>query len=388
MAETEALVSGPGAESEKSNMNALMDSIERNDLESCKTILSRTKFKFLNKRAEILAKDSNIYTLTPLLVAVYKKRYDIVKLFLSMKKCNRDKFGYFKSKTSDTLVTVCPLFLAMWARDPEMVKLLLEGGANVQLNTPAPQYTEEEGAHVSYLGPQSLLNFSVNFGPLIMKMMVEKADFSEEYGSRKKTFLCEAACSMGEVQGADLDVIVLTAQRGGRFCWIKCEHLYDCLQKCVNIDKSKCEVSCKSISNMNMMRLLSQLEYKYEGSKFYHDTKLFGERNSTNACSCYKYCCNRSKDFFNWVSNFENSPSSLKDICRYVIRQHIRNISPEKCDTLPLPVTLRDYLNLKKIDCFLLAKDETCTSSQFEKLVETEGIFAALSLMTQNEQFM
>lgn len=359
-AETEA------SECLETDLRTLMENIESGDLMHCQAIVSKMDSKFLNKRVKIPHPQYKDVRVSPLLAAVIFQRHDALEMLLS-RSVKVDKIGYYEDQ--NILYTVTPLLKAIMNADTRSVKMLLDRGARVQIGIPGPKIAEEEGYYYQYTKMSFPLNHAMQAGLSMFKLVFQNADALMEYGEYRHTCLCYAIGHyLSDPEIVDPRFIHFIAQSGGMICGGRrynkdrdrlCFYLCDLFFKSFGGPKMSTlspglpvhVTYMFSENHIEIVKLLCLLEYNHAGSIVQKFMKTYGNL----LCKSFKplhweHIKLNYPDvvsFVSWVTNYNKTPSSLKEICRCAIRQSIHRISVEKCHSLPLPSDLKRFLCLE-----------------------------------------
>jgi len=353
---------------------SLIDAIQNGDLVQCQRIVTRTNLRLLNKPGKVKHSQYENIVATPLLAAVLLRKREIVELLLD-KKVKVEKKGFYRDQ--NTVYTVTPLLKAIMNCDYKLVEMLLERGAKVQVGVAGPKIAEEEGYYCQYTKMVYPLNVAMSTGLCMFKPVFKNASVLLEYGENRHTCLCYAiGYYLSNPDTVDPSFIQFIIQRGGKICAyqgrdLPCIYLQNLVWESIKIPYKVSTDSRKSskgpvsfVSNhhhIQVLELLSCTDYNHKNSSFHcivsRHSDYLQSKLSADKLTDINHCCEKSRQFYRWIESSSRTPSSLTDITRCAIRNFIPDISPEKCETLPLPTHLIDNLSLN-VELPVVIKEE------------------------------
>lgn len=340
-------------------MKQLMDAIYYKNTEKCCELMSEMNVRQVNHVVRLKYPDYIGYTVTPLIWAVINGCHDIAEILL----CHHAKVNRVGTYEDNiTLYTTSPLLEAVKSSDCEMVNLLLDRGACVQVGVAGPRSEEEEGGSIQYNTHLIPLNLSLGKSIDIFRSLLNHADVTLEYGPGRHTCLCFALKHyLSNEISADSQYILEVLHHGGRFCSGKgdnftetgngvCLHLqtliWNTIPPLMMVNDSAWSLKYEYYQ---CLKLVSCSDYVHERSQVYL------------ACQgCVKECRNYlakalsddrndiEKDCISWIVRYSDVPSPLQHICRVAIRNFVQPFSFHQCQQLSLPEKLLKYLVLNE----------------------------------------
>lgn len=339
---------------------ALINAIQDCNVDLCAQLLNTYPSKRLNKLHRVRSRDGETCMFPFLLLAVSTGNCSIVDLFLQ-RKVLVDRMGY--CERGSTTHTYTPLLKAIDQEDSALIGLLLEHGADPYIEVRGAKFTEEEGGACRYSSVVFPIEAVIKTRNMnIIDLVLRSCNPSQLYGSKKHTCLCFAALELcnAEMDPSTLNVLIQIMDLGARLCSGNPEDVGNVFRHsgCVYVNYLVHTALTEATANMFNFHLLQQVcrsDYVRESSTLYRALKKYSAysverllsgmiRESRTSGALPEDMYNSTSEVFTWFIEYTRKPSSLKDICRIVIRTSCQPWRKEKGRKLPLPVDLQNFL--------------------------------------------
>ena len=342
---------------------ALFNAINMGSLDEVKELLINMSFRQINK---CVGTKNSGHNVTPLLWAVYNHQVKIAKLLIE-NGAEVNKQGTYEE--NGIIFNYSPLLRAIENDDEQIVQILIDNGADVHQKAPGPRQSEEEGASLSYVKWMYPMNLALHMGNFnLIKMLMEKFDVNRIYDEGKHTCLCRAAMMF------DTTVIQYMISRGAKMCAGdgKKQDFYSTAGICQffkNLIQNSFSVQFMSdngntyICEQNNFRCLMSIsltDYSWTGSMIHRAVKQYMGFVVATQCTSLadqRDSIKNSDGSFDWLHRLSSTPSTLKHICRIILRGLIGEKLSDRLKLLPLPSRTVSYLLFEEEFSFINVTD-------------------------------
>ena len=346
-------------------LKTLLTCIQFGSPKSCQEMIDSMDVKKLNKRVRLNLPRYSDLTVTPLLWATMLKRHCSIDHLLK-KGVKPNKTGHYHDL--GVMFVYSPLLKAVENGDLESVNLLLEAGADPQASVVGPFMMEEEGGSVQWqrtLTPlqQSLIEGKCN-NVHIVESLLRHSHINKAMDDKGHTCLCTAIklywYGYFEPSELNIDYIIRIVLHGGTLCAgslfdgvVQCEYLKALLSHTFHIEISRSESGQKTgelsiaKSYLDAVKGLLFTDYLHENSTVFKTIRHFLTLLERQFKLVFKN--KESESDYAWLSSQCNTPATLQHICRVNIRNSFKKFSAERCNELPLPKQLHEYLVLVNV---------------------------------------
>jgi len=365
-------------------MKAVFECIENNQQNEALNLIASMDASTLNLILDygtVLQRRKNV---TALFKSVQKSQIKVVKALLAKGVDVNIGEVVFEVTRDIHSIRETPLYYAIQGGHIALMDMLLENGADLQLNPEEKRFSGLSGKTYEYHEPNDLYGFprpynimafntALRKGGYTLSRVLQYSNMSTEFGwiREKHTCLCYAV----EYYLADFfslnryQCMQQTIQRGGVVCSGNSQNT----ASKVNIAGAK-EICSNIFHFFNLMvnggfctysetaqSLLSMIlatDYIHENSCLYKTLKTYTDtikpRTTPFEFDMFDYRTRKRvvhtlegrKQVLARLSNITRQPSKLKHICRVYIRRSIHGLCTEVVETLPLPTKLIDYVNV------------------------------------------
>ncbi|KAL4239147.1 hypothetical protein ACF0H5_003849 [Mactra antiquata] len=336
----------------------LLEAIEAGDIEKCQSLvesMSKRQLNKLKRRNYLVYSECSV---TPLICAVMHHQYFIAEILLSKDAC-ADRLGSCCSHDDSLPEKVSSLLCAIDNNDDKMVDILIKFGADVHLIIPGPVIS----GCFDFRGYRYPINYCFGKKTSIYEKLLEHADMSKEYIEDQHTCFCGIVKDYVITDDAveNLKYVHLALQYGGKICRGH-QQEGSCFGRCSFVNYLLVNTVIGFIHERGLdlptfVGLIDCLyyvccsDYIYKQSPIYAFPRYLASQITTKDIANleqFLYTKDVDKQTFYklaWVLNLADSPSTLKEISRSVIRSNLKSCSPSTCRMLPLPSELINYVS-------------------------------------------
>ena len=298
---------------------------------------------------------------TPLMHAVQRKNKEVAQMLVSLGADVNCK-GNIRTGDWDYKQTI-PLLLALENYDFEILKHLCEHGANVNKICAGPVAQEEEGGSVQYVPFTTCLREAIKtHQPEAVSLVLwygAKIHHGETSGCSYLCFACDShlfSSAVTEVlvcYGSKLGYGQQKKRHHSKRC---CERFMDLLYDTLDLEEWLYNTSAvwNKIRGVQTI-LLSDYTHKYSHATQATSLALKSDFSKDqekavkieNLQEEQKRLNEERIAWTKWLNVHISSVSTLKHICRVIVRSYLNNkLHPKVVKLLPIPVSLQTYLLL------------------------------------------